>query len=78
MLSLSTYIMKIGQIRWYMSDQQAKDIEQMAHIHFQKQNDYFLISKVKYSPYDILLALEDIDFTLEKKSDDLSIKILKI
>ena len=78
MLSLTNYLSKIGDIRWYMTDTQSEEFSKMCHVNFTKKKDYFVITRIRYSPYDILLAIEDVDFALEKRNEDINIRILKI
>ena len=78
MLTLATYISKISQIQWYIKDSDVKTLSNLFHVDFESHNQYYTISKVHYSPYDILLALEDINFEAKKINDDLKIRILKI
>ena len=78
MLSLSNYLIKIPQIKFFFDEKYKRTIEEMAHVEFKSENDYYKIVKVKYSAFDILLALEDMDFVVNKKNEDVTIKILKI
>ena len=78
MLSLANYMMKLSHIKWYISAKDLPYVEDSFHVSFKAEDGYYLIETIRYSPYDILLALEEMDFHIKKEGEDIKIKILKI
>ena len=78
MLSLTNYVSRLGDIKWFMKDHDVPIVEEMFHVKFRRYNQHFLIERIEYSPFDILTAMERMNFEIRKNEEDLKIKILKI
>ena len=78
MFGLHKYLDKIYDIKWIMKDNESKILEELMYVKFIKQNGYFLIKEIHYTYIDILLALEGIDFEINKKNNEVELKIIKI
>ena len=78
MFGLVKYIDKIYQIKWYFDkEQDIHEYEDIMYCRFKKRisDDYYTIDQILYTYVDILLGLEDLNFTFEKKDDDYICKI---
>ena len=78
MFGLNAYLDKLYEIKWFVEKQDVGDLEKLLYVDFEEVDDYYVIKNIKYTFVDILLALEDMDFTLKKEGDDYKIIILKI
>lgn len=78
MFGLNAYLDKLYEIKWFVEKQDVGDLERLLYVDFEEVDDYYVIKNIKYTFVDILLALEDMDFTLKKEGDDYKIIILKI
>ena len=78
MFGLQKYLNKLYEIKWYFKKSDWSDLESLLFVEFQPKEDYYVITNVKYTYVDILLALEDMDFTLKKEKNEYKIMILKI
>ena len=54
------------------------DLETLLFVRFERNEDHFKIKSVQYTYADILLGLEGMNFELNKKNNEVKIKILKI
>ena len=78
MFGLNAYLDKLYEIKWFVEKQDVGDLEKLLYVDFEEVDDYYVIKNIKYTFVDILLALEEMDFTLKKEGDDYKIIILKI
>ena len=78
MFGLQKYLDKLYEIKWYFKKTEWGDLESLLFVEFDTQDDYYKIRKIKYTYVDILLALEDMDFTFKKENNEYKIIILKI
>ena len=78
MFGLHKYLDRIYQIKWIMNENEAKILEELMFVKFEKKNEYFLITEIHYTYVDILLALEGIDFEITKNNNEVILKIIKI
>ena len=83
MFGFQKYLDKLFQIKWYFDEKKLHDIEQICYVKFKQANTdgkdpYFLLDKILYTYVDILLGLEDMEFTFSKQNDDYILKIIKI
>ena len=70
MFGITTHLEKIYKIKWKFDEKFVESLEKDLYVEFEKRDDYFQIKKVLYSYIDILLGLEDINFTFTKKDDE--------
>ena len=78
MFGLTKYASKIFEIKWYFEDEcDVRDIESLLYCNFEKERSkkYYTIKNISYTYVDILLGMEDLDFTFEKKNDEYIIKV---
>ena len=75
MFQLSKYANKIFEIKWSFDKSAKEDLEALLFVEFKRDTNYYVISDVKYTYFDVLIGLEELNFTLEKNNDDLTIKI---
>ena len=78
MFGLVKYIDKIYEIKWYFENEQdIHEIEDILYCRFKKRisDDFYTIDQILYTYVDILLGLEDMDFTFEKTGKDYICKI---
>ena len=78
MFGLNAYIDKIYDIKWYVKNHDIGDLEKLLYIDFEAVDDYYLIKNIRYTFVDILLGLEEVDFTFKKEGEDYKLIILKI
>lgn len=78
MFGLHKYLDRIYEIKWIMDNSDAKALEELMFVKFDKKDGYFIINEIHYTYVDILLALETIDFEISKKDKDITLKIIKI
>lgn len=78
MFGLQSYIEKIYDIQWYFKDIDKIQLQQYLNVSFKKENDYYVVDDIIYSPFDIVNALNDIDFTFIKTGQVLKLKIFDI
>ena len=78
MFGLHKYLNRIYEIKWYFPAHDKRTLEQLLYVEFTPTEDYFLVTKVHYTYVDILLGLEDFDFTVTKSNDDIKLRINKI
>ena len=76
MFGLQKYILKLYDIKWIISNDKLKEIEEMLYVKFKKDGKYYLIEQVLYTYIDILLGLEDLDFKFSKDNDNIIIQII--
>lgn len=76
MFGLSPYIDKIFEIEWSFPTKDKKDLESLLFVEFDTiGNNKHKIKTVKYTYVDILLGLEELNFTFEKLNDKYRIVI---
>ena len=75
MFQLSKYANKIFEIKWSFDKSAKEDLEALLFVEFKRETNYYVISDVKYTYFDVLIGLEELNFTLEKNNDELIIKI---
>ena len=76
MFGLSPYIDKIFEIEWLFPTKDKKDLESLLFVEFETiGNNKHKIKTVKYTYVDILLGLEELNFTFEKLNDKYRIVI---
>lgn len=78
MFGLIKYIDKIYEIKWYFEkEQEIHDIEDMLYCKFKKRisEKFYTIDQILYTYVDILLGLEELDFTFEKTGAEYILKI---
>ena len=78
MFGLQKYVNKMLEVKWYFPDKLKDELEKIVYAEFTKQEDHYILKNILYSFVDILLALEDLEFELIKKGNDVEIHILKI
>ena len=78
MFGLQKYINKMLDVKWYFPAHIKDELEKTLYCEFTKENNYYVLKNIIYSFVDILLALEEMDFDLVKKDNDIEIRILKI
>ena len=78
MFGLQKYITKLNEIEWHFADEMKDTLQDIFLVEFEKNENYFTLTKVLYTYVDILEGLEDLDFTLTKKGDIIQIKITDI
>lgn len=78
MLQLHSYLNKLYEIKWYFDEKDLSDLETLLFVRFERNEDHFKIKSVQYTYADILLGLEGMNFELNKKNNEVKIKILKI
>lgn len=78
MFGLQKYVNKILEVKWFFPPQIKDELERIIYAQFSKQDNYYILKNITYSFVDILLALEDLDFDLIKKDNDIEIRILKL
>ena len=78
MFGVQKYFNMLVDTKWYFPDEKKQEIEDMLYVDFEKKEDYYVLKQIRYTVMDILLAMEDIDFELQKNDDGVKIKILKI
>ena len=81
MLGLLKYTNKLFDIKWIFSENDKSELEDLLYVEFNEkhpQNNYFCIKNIHYTYIDILLGLEELDFILTKKGDDVRLEITKI
>ena len=76
MFGLHKYLDKIFKVKWYMTASQAKILEDLLYVEFNKQDDHYILENVRYTYVDILLGLENMNFSIYKKGDDICLKII--
>ena len=80
MFGLVKYIDKIYEIKWYFpKEEEVKEFEDMLYCRFKKRisEDFYRIDQILYTYVDIILGLEDLDFTFEKNGNEYICKIIK-
>ena len=78
MFALNAYLDKVYDIIWQFPPHFKSDLEQTLYVEFEhQQHNQYKIKQIRYTVVDILLGLEDIDFTLNKTPNGVIIKILK-
>ena len=78
MFGLQKYLDKLYEIQWFFDKSQWGDLESLLFVEFEPKNDYYTIKTVKYTYVDILLGLEDMEFTFKKEHNECKLIILKI
>jgi hypothetical protein len=78
MFGLHKYLDKLFKIKWYFEKKDQPILEEILLVEFKENDDNFLVEKVHYTYVDILLGLEEFDFTITKKDEDIKLKINKI
>ena len=78
MFGLQKYLDKLYEIKWYFKKTEWGDLESLLFVEFDVEDDHYVIRKIKYTYVDILLALEDMDFTFKKENNEYKLIILKI
>ena len=78
MFGLQKYINKMLEVKWFFPAQIKDELEQIVRAEFSKKDNHYVLTNILYSFVDILLALEDLDFDMIKKDNDIEIRILKI
>ena len=78
MFGLQKYLNKLYEIKWFFKKSDCGDLESLLFVEFEPKDDHYVIRNIKYTYVDILLALEDMDFTLKKENNEYKIIILKI
>lgn len=78
MFGLQKYLEVVNEIQWFFDKNQWGDLESLLFVEFEKENDHYKIKKIKYTYVDILLGLEDMDFTFKKENGKYKLIILKI
>ena len=75
MFALHKYINKICEIKWLFDESSKADLEALLFVEFEHKTNHYIISNFKYTYFDLLIGLEELNFTLEKNNDELTIKI---
>jgi hypothetical protein len=76
MFGLTAYLDKLYEIKWFFNDEMLNDLQSLLFCEFEKlNNDYYKIKKISYTYIDLLLGLEELDFTFYKKNDEYIIHI---
>ena len=78
MFGLPKYVDKLFEIKWFFNKNNWGDLESLLFVEFEPKDDYYVIKNVKYTYVDILLGLEDMEFTFKKENDECKLIILKI
>ena len=78
MFGLQKYITKLNEIEWYFPIDMKETVEEILMVEFEANEDYFTLTKVLYTYFDILEGLEEMDFTLKKIGDIIQITINNI
>ena len=78
MFGFQKYLDKLYEIKWFFKKDEWSDLESLLFVEFEPMDDHYVITKVKYTYVDILLGLEDMDFTLKKENGSVKLIILKI
>lgn len=76
MFGFQKYLDKLHNLKWQFESSEMSKLEELLYVKFEQQNDYFLIKEIYYSYVDILLGLEQVDFVMSKKGDEVKITIL--
>jgi hypothetical protein len=76
MFGLTAYLDKLYEIKWFFNDEMLNDLQSLLFCEFEKlNNEYYKIKKISYTYIDLLLGLEELDFTFYKKNDEYIIHI---
>ena len=75
MFAIHSYIEKIYDIQWYFNKNDKEYLEGFLHVKFKRENDYYVINEILYTALDIMIALNDINFTFTKMDKIYKLKI---
>ena len=78
MLGFQKYSTKLFQVKWYFKPELKPKIQEALLVDFKQCDDYYKLDEIFYTYIDVLEGLEDMDFIIEKKGDNISLTILKI
>ena len=78
MLGFNKYLNKLYELKWEFNEDDKNILEEILLVEFDKKNNIYIIKNVIYTYIDILLGLEELDFTLTKSGEDCVIKIIDI
>ena len=76
MFGFQKYLDKLYKIKWKINPDDLSNIQEILLVQFKKLQNYYMIDEIGYSYLDILIGLEDIDFNMTKKDDEIIIEIL--
>lgn len=77
MFGLTKYIDKIFEVKWYFDDNSLQDLESLLFCKFTKDTEQkcYMLNEIQYTYVDVLLGLEELNFTFEKCNDNYLLKI---
>ena len=78
MFGLQKYVDNLFLVKWYFKEDYQEPIESILLARFKKVNNHYKLEEVQYTYMDLLLGMEQMDFTLKKTGDDITINITKI
>ena len=78
MFGLHKYIGLIPKIKWIFEPEQQEVLQDVLLVDFKHYDGYYQIEKIHYSFMDIVMGMEDIDFNLKWRQDNIEIEIINI
>ena len=78
MLNIANSIDRLMKVKWIIPDEsKVKDLEALLNVEFEKSNEkYYLIKNINYTALDVIFGLDELDFAVVKRGEEITVKIL--
>ena len=76
MFALAKYRDRLFEMKWIFAESRQTEMEEVLQVEFAQDGEYFKITAVDYTYFDVLAGLEELDFALVKRGDECILRVL--